>query len=39
MIERRDCLRRKYVKGGRRKKGIFSKIDGKYYIPYTLRPN
>ena len=37
-IERKDCLRRKYVKGGRRKKGMLSKIDGKYCIPYTLRP-
>ena len=31
-IQRRDCLRRKYVKGKRRKIGIFSKIDGKYCI-------
>lgn len=30
---------KKVCKGRRRKKGIFSKIDGKYYIPYTLRPN
>ncbi|WPL37909.1 IS30 family transposase [Malacoplasma iowae] len=37
-IQRRDCLRRKYVKGKRRKIGIFSKIDGKYCIPYSLRP-
>ena len=37
-IQRRNCLRRKYVKGKRRKIGIFSKIDGKYCIPYSLRP-
>ena len=37
-IERKNCLRRKHVKGGRRKKGMLSKIDGKYCIPYTLRP-
>ena len=37
-IQRRDCLRRKYVKEKIRKIRIFSKIDGKYYIPYSLRP-
>ncbi|WPL39046.1 hypothetical protein [Malacoplasma iowae] len=31
-IQRRDCLRRKYVKGKRRKIGIFSKIDGAFLI-------
>ena len=35
-IQRRDCLRRKYVKK-KRKIGTFSKINGKYYIPYSLR--
>ena len=34
----RDCLRRKYVKEKRRKIGILSKIDGKYCILYSLRP-
>ena len=37
-IQRWGCLRRKYVKGERRKIAIFSKIDGKYCIPYNLRP-
>ena len=36
--QRRDCLRRKYVKEKRRKIGIFSKIDGKHCIPYSLIP-
>ena len=36
-IQRRDCLRRKYVKGKRRKIGVFSAINGKYCIPYNLR--
>ena len=35
-IQRRDCLRRKYV-NKKRKIGIFSKIDGKYCIQYSLR--
>ena len=37
-IQRGDCLRRKYVNGKNRKIGIFSKIDGKYYISYSLSP-
>ena len=31
-------LRGKYVKGKRIKIGVFSKIDGKYCIQYSLRP-
>lgn len=38
VIKRSDCLRRKYVKGKRRKIGMYSKIDNKYCIPYSLRP-
>lgn len=38
IIKRSDCLRRKYVKGKRRKIGMYSKIDNKYCIPYALRP-
>lgn len=38
IINRNDCLRRKYVKGKRRKIGMYGKFANKYCIPYSLRP-
>ncbi|MDE5841915.1 MAG: IS30 family transposase [Malacoplasma sp.] len=38
VIVRSDCLRRKYVKGKRRKNGMYSKLKNKYVLPITLRP-
>ena len=38
VIKRKDRLRRKYFKGGRRSTGYFSKFNTKYVIPIWVRP-
>ena len=39
VVKRNDCLRRKYVKGKKRNKGMLSKIENKYVLPIIWRQN